>query len=357
MSDPDVILDVRDRLGVITLNRPRAINALTHDMVSTIHAALRDWEHDDRVQAVAIVGAGERGLCAGGDIVSIYHDAKGGSAGPDSATARFWRDEYLLNADIARYPKPYIAIMDGLVMGGGVGVAAHGSHRIVTERSAIGMPEVGIGFVPDVGGTYLLSRAPGELGAHIGLTTARMNAADAIAIGFADHYVTSDRIPALLDALRTTEPDVAIAKLATPPQDSPLVAERGWIDECYRADAVTEIVTRLQARPEPAAQQAAADLLTKPPLAVSVALRALREAKAAAGRLEDALRAEYRISVAALGSHDLVEGIRAQVIDKDRNPHWQPATLADVTDADVDRYFAPLGDAELEFPISSEGPQ
>jgi enoyl-CoA hydratase len=348
MTDPDVIFDVRDRLGVITLNRPRAINALTHPMVSAIFDILRRWSEDDRIQTVALTGAGDRGLCAGGDIVSIYHDAKDNNAGPDSATGRFWREEYTLNAYIARYPKPYVAIMDGLVMGGGVGVAAHGSHRVVTERSAVGMPETGIGFVPDVGGTYLLSRAPGELGAHLALTTARMNAADAIAAGFADHHVPLDRIPALLDALRTTEPDVAVAKVATPAPQSQLLADRDWIDDCYRADTVTEIVARLHGRDSQAAQRAAADILTKSPVAVSVALRAVRQAKTAAS-LEEALRSEYRISVAALTDHDLVEGIRAQVIDKDRNPRWRPATLAEITATDLDRYFAPLGAAELDL--------
>ncbi|MBM4569359.1 enoyl-CoA hydratase/isomerase family protein, partial [Rhodococcus hoagii] len=200
MSDivePEVLVERVGALGRITLNRPKAINALNHAMVRSMAAALLEWADDDAVDAVLLTGAGERGLCAGGDIVSIYHDARDGGSGSKD----FWRDEYVLNAAIARYRKPYVAIMDGIVMGGGVGVSAHGNVRVVTERSTIGMPEVGIGFVPDVGGTYLLSRAPGELGTHVALTTARMSAGDAIACGFADHFVPSDRVGEFEQAL------------------------------------------------------------------------------------------------------------------------------------------------------------
>ena len=162
----DVLLRTEGRPGFLTLNRPRAIKALTHPMVLAVDAALTDWEHDPAVTTVVIKGAGERGLCAGGDIRAIHDDARAGG----SASAAFWRDEYRLNARIARYPKPYVALMDGIVMGGGVGVSAHGSVRVVTERSRVAMPETGIGFVPDVGGTYLLGRAPGELGTPLALT-------------------------------------------------------------------------------------------------------------------------------------------------------------------------------------------
>ncbi|WP_280260031.1 3-hydroxyisobutyryl-CoA hydrolase, partial [Nocardia abscessus] len=191
MSEPEVLFEQRDGLGLITLNRPKAINALNHPMALAITDALRAWAEDDAVRTVVVTGAGERGLCAGGDIVAIHADAKSGAAGVDSPTGRFWRDEYVLNALIGRYPKPYVVVMDGIVMGGGVGLSGHGSHRIVTERSKIGMPEVGIGFVPDVGGTYLLARTPGEIGTHVALTTARMSAGDAIAAGLADLIVAA----------------------------------------------------------------------------------------------------------------------------------------------------------------------
>lgn len=346
MTEPEVLIDKQDGLGLITLNRPKAINALNHAMALAITDALRAWADDDEVRTVVVTGAGERGLCAGGDIVAIYTDATGGATGADSPTGRFWRDEYVLNALIARYPKPYLVVMDGIVMGGGVGLSGHGSHRIVTERSKIGMPEVGIGFVPDVGGTYLLARSPGEIGTHVALTTARMTAGDAIAAGFADYFVVSEHLPGLLETLRTESVEVAIAKFATDAPQSGLLGQRDWIDACYRADTVEEIVAGLQAHDAPEAAAAAADILTKSPVALKVALRSLRSARTAPD-LETVLNEEYRVSIAALSSPDLVEGIRAQVIDKDRNPRWAPATLAEVATAQVDAYFAELGDQEL----------
>ncbi|MFC9998018.1 enoyl-CoA hydratase/isomerase family protein [Nocardia sp. NPDC127526] len=353
MSEPEVLIDKRDGLGLITLNRPKAINALNHPMALVILDALREWADDDEVRTVVLTGAGERGLCAGGDIVAIHTDAQNAVAAGDSAYAaadsasgRFWRDEYILNALIGRYPKPYVAIMDGIVMGGGVGLSGHASHRIVTERSKVGMPETGIGFIPDVGGTYLLAHAPGEIGTHIALTTARMSAGDAIAAGFADHFVPSEHLPALLEALHSTDADTAIAKFAQPAPVSEFAAQRDWIDYCYAADTVEEIVHRLQSDGRGESAKAAADVLSKSPVALKVTLRSLRGARTAAS-LEEVLNREYRVSAASLNTHDLVEGIRAQVIDKDRNPQWQPATLADVTAADVDAYFGELGDREL----------
>ncbi|MGW4338229.1 enoyl-CoA hydratase/isomerase family protein [Rhodococcus koreensis] len=338
----EVLIDRRDGVGRIVLNRPKAINALNHTMVARIAAALAAWAGDDEVKAVVITGAGDRGLCAGGDIVSIYHDAREGGTG----SREFWRDEYILNATIANYPKPYVAMMDGIVMGGGVGVSAHGSVRIVTERSMIGMPETGIGFVPDVGGTYLLARAPGELGTHIALTTARLGAGDAIACGFADHFIPSARIGQFVEALSTTTVEAAVAAFTEPAPESDLLAQQGWIDAAYSADSVAEIVSRLQGSGVPEAQKAAGQVLAKSPTACAVTLASLRRARVA-GSLEEVLNEEFRVSVACLGSADLVEGIRAQVVDKDRNPRWSPATLDDVTDAAVAQFFTPLGDLEL----------
>ena len=341
-TEPEVLIDTSGGVGRIVLNRPRAINALNHSMVRQIAAALTEWAGDDAVRAVLITGAGDRGLCAGGDIVSIYHDAKTGGTG----SREFWREEYILNAAIANYPKPYVAVMDGIVMGGGVGVSAHGSVRIVTERSMIGMPETGIGFVPDVGGTYLLARTPGELGTHIALTTARLSAGDAIACGFADHFVPSEQIAAFVDALTSTSVEAAVAAFTAPAPASDLLAQQGWIDAAYSADSVPEIVSRLQRSGVPEAAKAAEQILSKSPTACAVTLASLRRARAA-GSLEDVLNDEFRVSVACLNSPDLVEGIRAQVVDKDRNPHWSPATLDEVTDDDVAQFFTPLGDLEL----------
>ncbi|MFI9270249.1 enoyl-CoA hydratase/isomerase family protein [Kitasatospora sp. NPDC052896] len=342
-SHDDLVLARRDgRVGRLTLNRPRAINALDHAMVSRLDAVLADWARDDEVAAVVLTGAGERGLCAGGDIRFFHDDAK---LGGDAARA-FFRAEYLLNHRISGYPKPYVAVMDGLVLGGGVGVSAHGSVRVVTERSGVGMPETTIGFVPDVGGSWLLARAPGELGTHLALTAGRMTGPDAVYCGFADHYLPSDRLPAFTAALADTEPARAVAEFALSVPASELAGQRDWIDTCYAADTVEEIVARLLDSGVPEAKEAAGQIGTKSPTALKVTLAALRRARRLPS-LGAALDQEYRVSCAGLTDPDFVEGIRAQVVDKDRNPRWKPATLAEVGAAEVERHFAGLGAAEL----------
>ncbi|MFJ5116560.1 enoyl-CoA hydratase/isomerase family protein [Kitasatospora sp. NPDC088548] len=338
--------------GRIVLDRPRALNSLTHGMVTAVREALDGWAADDTVRAVVLTGAGERGLCAGADIRAIHDDAKAGGAG----SRAFFRDEYRLNALIARYPKPYVAVMDGITMGGGVGLSAHGAVRIVTERSTVAMPETRIGLVPDVGGSRLLASAPGELGTHLGLTSASMGPGDALLCGFADHFVPSAHVPALLAELAglteragLTDPrDLtgAVAAHAEPAPPAALAAQREWIDACYAADTVEEIVERLFGTGVPEAKEAAEQLLANSPTAVKVTLAALRRARTLPS-LEAVLDQEYRISCAALAGHDLVEGIRAQVVDKDRDPHWSPADLSAVTDAEVARHFAPREDDEL----------
>ncbi|MFD9302809.1 enoyl-CoA hydratase/isomerase family protein [Streptomyces sp. NPDC060048] len=339
MSDDDSVLCSLDgRAGVVTLNRPRALNALTHAMVLRIHGALAGWEGDPRVEQVVIRGAGERGLCAGGDIRAIRDDAVAGTG----ASVGFWRDEYRLNAYIARYPKPYVALMDGIVMGGGVGVSAHGSVRVVTERSRVAMPETGIGFVPDVGGTYLLARAPGRLGVHLALTGSAVGAADALLCGLADHFVPAGRLPALTAELADAPAGEVLARHAAVPEPGRLAGWRGWIDHCYAADTVEEIVDRLLGYGDSAAKEAAETILGKSPTALKVTLESLRRA-AVLGALEPVLEQELRVSRHALASPDLVEGVRAQVVDKDRSPRWSPATLGEVTDEDVARFFAPIG--------------
>ncbi|WP_181802834.1 enoyl-CoA hydratase/isomerase family protein [Streptomyces shenzhenensis] len=342
-AEEPVLLHVSGRAAYITLNRPKAINALSHAMVRRVDEALTAWEHDPAVRTVVITGAGERGLCAGGDIRAVHDDARDGDG---SAAAAFWRDEYRLNARIARYPKPYVAVMDGIVMGGGVGVSAHGGVRIATERSLIAMPETGIGFVPDAGGTCLLGRAPGELGTHLALTGAGIGAADALLCGLADHYLPSGSIPAFVADLAVLPVPEALARRVRQAPDGELAGHRAWIDACYPAGTVEEIVQRLLAHGDPAAKETADILLSKSPTALKVTLEALRRARRL-GSLERVLDQEYRVSCATLATHDLVEGIRAQVVDKDRTPHWSPATLAEVTDADVERFFTPLGEREL----------
>ncbi|TDD63276.1 enoyl-CoA hydratase/isomerase family protein [Kribbella antibiotica] len=339
-----VLAHVDGHAGHLVLNRPQAINALTHEMVTIIRGVLAEWATDPAVQTVVLTGSGERGLCAGGDIVSIYHDGIAGG----TASTEFWADEYRLDAEIASYPKPFVAIMDGIVLGGGIGLSAHAGIRVVTERSKIGMPETGIGFFPDVGGTYLLSRAPGELGMHLALTAGSVRAGDAIAVGLADSYVPSDRLPDLLAALATQDAAATVASFADPAPESGLVGDREWIDAAYEGDDVVKIHSRLADSDVPAARETATVLLAKSPTSVKVTLRALRAA-ADLPSLRAALDQEYRLSVRFHGSHDFIEGVRAQVIDKDRNPQWSPATFDGVSDNAVSAYFAGLGDDELRL--------
>ncbi|WP_245933289.1 enoyl-CoA hydratase/isomerase family protein [Arthrobacter livingstonensis] len=350
MENTDVLVQRRGHLGHLVLNRPQAMNALNHAMVLAVAAALDAWETDDAVATVLISGAGGRGLCAGGDIVSIYHDARTGG----NQSEQFWRDEYHLNARLKRYPKPVVAFMDGVVLGGGVGISAHASHRVVTERSRIGMPETGIGFVPDVGGTYLLSRAPGELGTHAALTGTMVSGADAIAMGLADHFVDSSLLDTLAGELTERNASSAVARHGQEPPESSLLAARPWIDEAYSADDAGTIVKRLADLGHPEADKAAATILAKSPTAVTVTLEALRRARGL-GSLEEVLDQELRVSLRALRWPDFAEGIRAQLVDKDRNPAWQPAALADVPADLVARTFEGLGPDELGLGNSRNG--
>jgi len=339
----EVLTRVDSGVGLITLNRPKAINSLNQPMVDALSAILTRWEADDAVRSVVLSGAGDRGLCAGGDVVAVYYSARA-----DGAEARrFWRDEYLLDGQVGRFAKPYVSLMDGIVMGGGVGVSAHANTRVVTETSKIAMPEVGIGFIPDVGGAFLLSRAPGALGLHAALTGAPFSGADAIAMGFADHYVPHSELEAFAAAIVSDGIESALAGHAIEAPPSDLAAQRDWIDECFAGDTVEDIVAALRGHDAGPANDAANLIASRSPIAVSVALEAVRRA-AKLETLEDVLIQDYRVSSASARSHDLVEGIRAQIIDKDRNPKWSPATLAAVSAADIDAYFAPVDD-DLSF--------
>ncbi|WP_284985199.1 enoyl-CoA hydratase/isomerase family protein [Arthrobacter sp. fls2-241-R2A-172] len=339
-TEEDVLFERRGHLGIVTLNRPKAVNALNAGMVKAMLQQLTDWADDDAVATVLVRGAGDRGLCAGGDIVAIYKDMLHGG----TETAAFWADEYRLNALISQYPKPYVAFMDGLVLGGGVGISAHGSVRVVTERTRTGMPETTIGFVPDVGGTLLLSRSPGETGTHAALTGAHLSGADALFLGLADHFVPSDSLPALAEALESSTAAAAVDRFAQAAPDSPLAAQQGWIDAAYAQDDAGEIVRSLRSAGAEAA--AAADTIeAKSPTSVKVTLESLRRVRGLS--LEEALDQEYRVGLRCLAGPDFREGIRAQVVDKDRNPQWKPPTLAEVQRSDVESYFAPLGEREL----------
>ncbi len=332
----------------LTLNRPKTLNALTLGMTTTMTERLEAWANDPNVGVVMIDGAGERALCAGGDLRGLYDAAKAGTQFPE----KFWADEYRLDLLIARYRKPIVAVMDGVVMGGGVGISAHAAHRVVTERSSVAMPEVGIGFFPNVGVSFLLARTPGFVGTYLALTGERMNAADAIYAGLADINVPAAKISELPDVLASCRsPDQVTARLreiSVPPAPGKLTAARGWIDACFAATTVEDIFAGLEQQPEQEARAALATLRTKSPTALKITLRNIREA-AAFGKLEQSFQQDYRIALACIAGHDFIEGIRATIVDKDRNPHWRPETLAGVTADIVERHFQRLGDGELTF--------
>lgn len=332
-------------IGRLHLTRPKALNALTHSMALEIETALIAWRDDPAVQAVAIDAEGDRAFCAGGDIQHLYET---GLKDPEPGR-QFWRDEYRLNAMIASYPKPYVALMNGITMGGGVGISAHGSHRIVTENTMVAMPETSIGFLPDVGGTWLLSRAPGETGFYLGLTGARMNAADAIFAGFADHYMPAASLPALLSELEGgASVDDAINRQAQTASDGTLEGLQDKIADAFGRADLSSCIARLDemaAAGDEWATRARSMIARNAPLALAATFSAIRRARNLEG-LEQCLALEYSFAHRAIAGHDFLEGIRAMVIDKDRKPMWQPATLEEVTTDMVDAMFAPLGENE-----------
>ncbi len=334
----DVETRIEGHAGRITLNRPQALNALTQSMCEAIDAALAGWAEDPAVTLAIVDGAGGRALCAGGDIRVLYNAAR---AGDLTVPAAFFGAEYRMNARIAAFPKPYVAFMDGVVMGGGVGVSAHGSYRVVTERTMLAMPETGIGLFPDVGATWLLSRKL-PLGLHLALTGAGIGAADAILAGLADYYVSSSALPGLTARLCACETKAAVAacldEAAEPPPPASVGADRAWMDDCYRHSTVELIRDALLASDHPAAQAAAAEISAKSPSSLKVTLRALREAEAMRD-LDQALAQELVLAVSCMRSHDFIEGVRAVVIDKDRAPRWDPATLEHVSEEIVASYF------------------
>lgn len=344
-ASEEVIIRREGRAGRITMNRPKALNALTYPMVVAIHDALKRWEQDPEVTVVILDGAGDKGLCAGGDVRAIYHSASEGSG----FARKFWADEYRLNAYIRRYPKPYVAFMDGIVMGGGIGLSGHGSHRIVTERSQLAMPETAIGLIPDVGGTWLLAHAPGETGVYLGLTGERMRGAGTMFAQFADTYVPSSRLPELAAALsEATEPSAVggiIARFSEPPPPSELASHAEEINAAFKFDTVEAIRDALKAMDTEWARKTLADLDQRSPLALKLTLAAIRNARTLPS-LEEALNVEFRLTVRLLEHGEFLEGVRALLVDKDRSPKWNPPTLAGVTDEMVAQFFSPLPEAE-----------
>lgn len=347
--EPEIVFETRGEAGLITLRRPKALNALTLPMVEAMHRQLRAWAGDARVSRIIVRGAGGRAFCAGGDIRQIHAL---GRAGRHADVMAFWRGEYWLDAAVKTYPKPYIALIEGIVMGGGVGISLHGDVRVAAESYSFAMPETGIGFFPDVGATYALPRLPGCTGRYLALTGARIGAGDALAVGLATHAARAADFDTLIDRLAGGG---AIARAfegldAPGTETGPLVAERALIDACFSADTVAEVLARLDAAAAEGsafAETTAATMRTRSPTSLTIALALMRRG----GDLgfAEAMLAEYRLAEQAMRGHDFYEGVRAVIIDKDNRPAWRPATLDDVDGAAIEAAFAPPDGTEPRF--------
>jgi len=352
MNDRDggeILFERRGAAGIVTLNRPKALNALTHAMAVALRKQLGLWADDDAVTRVVVTAAGDRAFSAGGDIRALYDLGK---AERYDEALQFWRDEYPLNVVIKNYRKPYIALIDGIAMGGGVGVSIHGSHRIAGDRYSFAMPEVGIGFFPDVGATWFLPRMPGELGTYCALTGERFGIADALAGGIATHRVPTARFEALLDGLAgTVSVDAVTAAFSEPAGEGPIAQRKQTIDRLFAGDSVERILAAVDREATLGganaewAQKTAATIRTKSPLSLKLALAQVRRGKS--WDFETCMRAEFRIVSRIIHGHDFYEGVRAVIVDKDNNPRWEPSVLEKVSDVEVERHFAPLGNDEL----------
>ena len=341
LSDPHVSAEKRGALGLLTLRRPAALNALNLGMVRALAAALDSWAEDTAVSVVAIRGEGARAFCAGGDIRAWVAE------GPEAALA-FLRAEYRLNHRIATYPKPFLALMHGITMGGGAGLSVHARHRLADASLVFAMPETAIGFIPDVGGTWFLPRCQGEIGMYLALTAGRIGQGDAIAAGLADRAVAMADFDALLDRLARGEKiSAAIDAVTARPAPAALAPERARIAAVFAASSVEGVLERLARDGSEFARTTAAAIRANAPTALKAAFALLRQG--AALPLADCLRQEYRAAAWLHARPDLKEGVRAVVIDKDRAPKWQPSALAAVTDADIAALATVKGPPALTF--------
>jgi enoyl-CoA hydratase len=346
-----VKLAVSGATGLITLNRPKALNALDQEMCLAIDAALKLWAKDDGIAAVIIRGAGDRAFCAGGDVRLAREDGLARKKGEsDGRIVRdFFRDEYRMNRRIATFPKPYIALIDGITMGGGVGLSVHGSHRLATTRTLLAMPETGIGLFPDVGTSHVLPRLAGEIGTYLGLTGARIGAADCLVLGIATRVVDHERIQSLIAELTAPGVDIgaAVARHAIDAGEPELWPHRDVIDRCFRHDRMEDILAALDADGGVFATTTAATIRTMSPTSLKLTLKEIRKGRALG--IDDCLRLEYRLSQSVLAGHDFYEGVRAQLVDKDRTPKWYPATLDAVDDSAIDNLFVTPLHGDLSF--------
>jgi enoyl-CoA hydratase len=348
---PEILFERRGAAGIVILNRPHALNAVSYGMVGALTQQLSEWEADPAVARVIVTAAGERAFSAGGDLRALFDL---GRAGNFEAALTYWRTEYALNALIKRYRKPYVSLIDGIVMGGGVGISIHGSHRVAGDGFAFAMPEVGIGFIPDVGATWFLPRLPGELGLYCALTGERFGPADGVAAGVATHRVASARFRELLEGLCGTVPvDALLGAFAQPGGEGPLFARRPAIDRLFAGGGVERILSALDAEASGQgadadfARSAAASIRLKSPTSLKVTLAQLRRGRSL--DFSECMRTEFRIVSRLLFGHDLYEGIRSVIIDKDQAPHWRPSSLEAVSETEVERHFEPQTE-ELALP-------
>lgn len=348
MTESEVLICVENGVGRITLNRPRALNALNRAMCEIMTEALMAWREDAAVRAVLIDHAGERGFCAGGDIRMI---AESGAGDTVEANA-FFLTEYRLNHLMVVYPKPIVAVMDGIVMGGGVGISDPAPVRIVTERTLYAMPETGIGLFPDVGGGWFLPRMPGQTGIWLALTGARIKAPDCLPLEVGTHFIPSDQIEAFKLALIQGDehPQAVAARFARDPGSSPLDPHRATIDRCFAFDTVEEIFAALEAEPTDWATAQLTALKTKSPQSLKVSLRQMR-AGADMATFAEVMVMEYALGGRIVRTHDFQEGVRSVIVDKDNDPHWDPRTLAGVTEPMLNTFFAPLPPEQAWTPL------
>ncbi len=336
----DVRFEIRGRAGVITLDRPKALNALTLPMVHAMTERLDAWAADPAVAHVVLISTSEKAFCAGGDIRRIHDMGKAGEPG----LTDFFRDEYRLNTKIHRYPKPFTSLIDGICMGGGVGLSAHAPFRVGSEKTLFAMPEVSIGFFPDVGGTHMLSRMPGGTGAFLAMSGGRLKWADCLHVGFLSHTVESARMGELLEALTAADhPGPVVEAFCVDPGAAPLAGRRAAIDRIFTGDDASAILARLEAEEGPEgdwAKALAAEISAKSPTSVAIALRQVRIGGSLS--FEDGMRTEYRIVSRILQGRDFYEGVRSVLIDRDNRPSWHPATLAEVSPAEIEAHFTTI---------------
>ncbi len=346
----DILFEQRGCAGVVTLNRPKALNAITHEMVRALASQLDAWARDPAITRIVVASNSERAFSAGGDIRALYDLIK---AGRQQEALAFFNEEYRLNTVIKRYPKPYVSLIDGIVMGGGVGISIHGSHRVAGDKYAFAMPEVSIGFFPDVGGTYALPRLAGEVGTYCALTGERLKASDAVLSGAATHYVTSHHFTELLTALCGKEPvNAVLADFMEGAGIGEVIPRRRIIDRVFSQDSVEAILAELDREAETNSEQArwsaelAQTIRSKSPTSLKLALAQMRYGRDHS--FEDCMRAEFRIVSRIVYGRDMAEGVRAVIVDKDNNPRWNPKELGAVSDTMIESYFEPLT-RELEL--------